>query len=173
MDKVGEDWKAVRHNIAMVAVKRYLSNILTDYEKQRTYALALGEFVPNPKDLAHSLWNDDVMVPYQQNKADITAEKEKLFPMITKDKKLIISSAALLTEANAFQDEKVIILGGDLAVEETAEPKEKLWVQDGSVNDVQTGEEEQKEVEQEEYMPSNLNFLAKFRKIDRELGFQE
>ena len=38
------NWKKVKQNIAIKAVKRYLSNILTDTEKQKSFCLFLGEF---------------------------------------------------------------------------------------------------------------------------------
>jgi hypothetical protein len=170
IDKIGENWKAVRHNIAMVAVKRYLSNILTDYEKQRTYALFLGEFKPNSKDLSHALWNDDVFLPYEQSLSDITGEKERLFPLVTKNMKLIQPTGQLLTENNAFRDEKMIILGGELSLEEQAqEKKELVAVQlEPSAPTEESGEE--KEDPEVQFMPSNINFLSNFRKMDKEFG---
>ena len=48
----------MRHNIAIVAVKRYISNTLMDTEKQRTIWLFLGEFTPE-KDPKKDLWDFD------------------------------------------------------------------------------------------------------------------
>ena len=48
----------MRHNIAIVAVKRYISNTLMDTEKQRTTWLFLGEFTPE-KDTKNDLWDFD------------------------------------------------------------------------------------------------------------------
>ena len=44
--KVDGDWKTVKQSIAFIAVKRYLNNILNDFEKQKSYNLFLGNFVP-------------------------------------------------------------------------------------------------------------------------------
>ena len=45
--KTGEGtWQTIKQNIALIAVKRYLSNTLMDSEKQRALWLFLGEFTP-------------------------------------------------------------------------------------------------------------------------------
>lgn len=174
IDKIGENWKAVRHNITMVAVKRYLSNVLTDYEKQKTVALFLGEFRPNPKDLGHALWNDDVFMPYEQSLSDITGEKERLFPLITKNLKLIQPTGQLLSEKNAFSEARVIILGGEGAIKDPLlESKETMPRYESMAQppnpDTATEEPEDPDAQ---FMPSNIHFLANFRKMDREYGLQ-
>lgn len=45
--KTGEGtWQTIKQNIALIAVKRYLSNTLMDNEKQRALWLFLGDFTP-------------------------------------------------------------------------------------------------------------------------------
>ena len=51
-------WRTLKQSIALIAVKRYISNTLMDSEKQRCFWLFLGEFTPemNPKI---DLWDID------------------------------------------------------------------------------------------------------------------
>ena len=171
VDKIGQDWKAVRHNIALVAVKRYLSNILTDYEKQKTISLFLGEFKPDPKNLANCLWDDDAMIPYPSNESDVTQEKPLLFPKLDKNQRLIQPIYQLYNENNAFLEDKVIILGGEAAIlEESAKEnplKVPIVVQSPRQSDNKSEDDFSKN-----YLPSNLNFLANFRQLDKNFAFE-
>lgn len=51
-------WETLKQNIAIIAVKRYISNTLLDTEKQRTQWLFLGEYTPE-EDAAKELWDFD------------------------------------------------------------------------------------------------------------------
>lgn len=51
-------WRTLKQNIALIAVKRYISNTLMDSEKQRCLWLFLGEFTPE-KDPKIDLWDID------------------------------------------------------------------------------------------------------------------
>lgn len=51
-------WETLKQNIAIIAVKRYISNTLLDTEKQRTQWLFLGEYTPE-EDCVKELWDFD------------------------------------------------------------------------------------------------------------------
>lgn len=51
-------WRTIKQNIALIAVKRYISNTLMDSEKQRCLWLFLGEYTPE-KDPKTDLWDID------------------------------------------------------------------------------------------------------------------
>lgn len=55
--KVNGDWISVKHNITFIAVKRYFHNMLIDEEKQKSFYLFLGLFVPDEKNLEKNLWD--------------------------------------------------------------------------------------------------------------------
>lgn len=167
IDKVGEDWKAVRHNIALIAVKRYLSNVLTDYEKQKTFSLFLGEFKPDPARLEASLWNEDATIPFAQSQADITEEKIALFPLITKQQKMVQPSFGILNEKNAFDDEKITVLGGENSISrENPRNKKESFVM-GEANHKENSEKSDEE-KNNSILPSNFHFLESFKKMERE-----
>ena len=84
MDQVDGNWKAVKHNIAFIAVKRYLSNILTDFEKQKRFDLFLGRFVPERVDTFKDLWDvmDQDDFKLTNCKCDISNPKFSIFPAL-------------------------------------------------------------------------------------------
>lgn len=51
-------WETLKQNIAIIAVKRYISNTLLDTEKQRTQWLFLGEYTPED-ECVKELWDFD------------------------------------------------------------------------------------------------------------------
>ncbi len=66
--KTGEGtWQTIKQNIALIAVKRYLSNTLMDNEKQRALWLFLGEFTPE-LDPKRELWD---LNPEEKESEDI------------------------------------------------------------------------------------------------------
>ena len=54
--KQEHEWRTLKQNIALIAVKRYFSNVLMDNEKQRSIWLFLGDFMPTD-DESEDLWN--------------------------------------------------------------------------------------------------------------------
>ena len=53
---VGGEWKSSKHNCSLIAVKRYISNALMDYDRQRTWWLYLGDFMPSSHE-KKPLWD--------------------------------------------------------------------------------------------------------------------
>lgn len=63
------DWKTLKQNITLIAVKRYISNTLLDNQKQRCLWLFLGEFKPT---------HDDESDIWSINPEEIEESEEKL-----------------------------------------------------------------------------------------------
>lgn len=90
MYKINGDWTTVKQSIAFVAVKRYLSNILTDAEKQKTLSLFLGEFRPNSEDLSVNLWDaGEEPTPKPEDLQVSWPIMPPLFPQLTLAQKLL------------------------------------------------------------------------------------
>lgn len=70
------EYRSYKQNIAFIAVKRYFSNLVLDYEKQKAYWLFLGDFLPffQSKDKP-ALWDADV---YKENLKMLRIDKENL-----------------------------------------------------------------------------------------------
>lgn len=73
------DWKTLKQNIALIAVKRYISNTLLDSQKQRCLWLFLGEFVPTVND-EEDIWN---LNPEELEKSEEQLKKNKEISNIT------------------------------------------------------------------------------------------
>ena len=157
----------MRHNIALIAVKRYLSNVLTDYEKQKSISLFLGEFQPDPVNLANSLWNDDAMLPYPDSQADVSAEKALLFPLLTGRQLMALPLGSLLREEKAFREEKTIVLGSEQPAEEESVAAEK----EEGASAVLKKPAQEGPIGLDDLEPSNINFLQHFREMDKTQPF--
>lgn len=68
------EWKAIRQNIAFIAVKRYFSNVMMDNEKQRSLWLFLGEFDPSKAEEGEELWN---LNPVDREKEEALQDSEQ------------------------------------------------------------------------------------------------
>lgn len=82
--EVDGNWKTVKQNITFIAVKRYLNNILNDFEKQKSYNLFLGTFIPKNDDEKLDLWNIMDTDKLQEIPCEcvMTEVKKKIFPSV-------------------------------------------------------------------------------------------
>lgn len=134
-------WENVKTSIAVVAVKRYLSNTLMDNEKQKFLWLFLGDYIPE-KEATKELWDMDPASAQEsedflkknnmENYVNIYQEKLiqnegrlKPFFLIEKSKFNPYSLLSKTEKENEF--EKIIVLENEFSMktEESKEPLKK------------------------------------------------
>ena len=84
-------WQTLKQNIALIAVKRYISNTLMDTEKQRNVWLFLGEFTPEAEPL-RELWDID---PADKEADEWVAKNAVENYINTNQEKLVVSEGRL------------------------------------------------------------------------------
>ena len=129
----------------------------------------MGEFKPDPRVLSNALWNDDAMLPYPQNEADISVPKDLLFKPLSRDEMIIQVPYHIMNEKSAFREEKVLILGGDSSNVEEMAPKIKE--KEKPIIKFQKNEQHIADIGVQNFKPSNFNFLANFREMDKKQDF--
>ncbi len=174
VDKIDGNWKTVKQNIALIAVKRYLSNILTDHEKQKAFTLFLGEFKPDSQFPGKNLWDEDAELQYKAPKGDISGDKPALFPLITRRQKLLQFNYKKYDETTAFTDENVKIITED---EEMVMYKSDKKPVKGKprIKTEQEMEENPRAVDSPHaiidtdklnFLPSHYNYVGRFKKLE-------
>ncbi len=89
-----------------------MSNILTDVEKQKTFYLFLGEFIPDIKKPQNNLWDTLNIDKLETTKCKcVLKEKRKsIFPKISKKEKLMFSRSKIEKLKSLNQSDFPIII---------------------------------------------------------------
>ena len=56
--KSKEGWKPIKENITFKAIKRYMNNVFTDSDKQKSIMLFVGDYVPLEHHADNPIWDE-------------------------------------------------------------------------------------------------------------------
>ena len=125
--KINGDWVNVKHNITFIAVKRYFHNILIDKEKQKSFYLFLGLFVPDEKNLDMNLWDNYEKVRVLPCKCVVVDKVFEVFGRICYKKKILEENFFLRKIKKLdFNDLPIFIEEEENEILEILEKKENL-----------------------------------------------
>ncbi len=157
---------------------RYLSNVLTDNEKQKAFTLFLGEFQPDTHFPNKNLWDDDLDYRLQTHPGDVVAEKPNLYPLITRHQKLLQFNSKIYNPHKAFSDEGIKIIAEeepttpgriDKKAEKGKQQKSKKEkpVEINVVNSQANLTSDP--IDRREFLPSHYNYVERFRQLEAEV----
>jgi len=158
-------------------VIRYLSNILTDHEKQKAFTLFLGEFQPNPQFPGKNLWDEDVELQYRAPPGDVSVEKLTLYPLITRRQKLLQFNNKIYDVTNAFSDESIKIIAEEESVV-TGRSEKKGEKNKHKMKQLKTAETQMiasqcnlvnPPIDKRTFLPSHYNYIDRFKQLEAEV----